>query len=53
MIVNNLICETLDPENCMAKMYYHLKKSNYNFKEEQEFIKDYNNYVIQNKTFSN
>jgi alpha-tubulin suppressor-like RCC1 family protein len=52
MIVNNLICETLDPENATAKLYYHLKNANYSFEEEYDFIQTYNNYVIENKTFN-
>jgi hypothetical protein len=50
MIVNNLICETLDPKNGIARMYLDLK--NYNDKEKQEFIKEYNEYIKQNKTFA-
>jgi hypothetical protein len=50
MIVNNLICETLDPKNGIARMYLDLK--NYNDKEKQEFIKEYNEYIKQNKTFN-
>ena len=30
MIVNNLICETLHPENCVAKLYEILQKINPN-----------------------
>jgi hypothetical protein len=52
MIVNNLICETLDPKNGISKMYYFLKNKNYSFEQEQEFIKIYNNSAIKNRTFS-
>jgi hypothetical protein len=52
MIVNNLICETLDPKNGIARMYLDLKNSNYTDKEKQEFIKEYNEYIKQNKTFN-
>jgi hypothetical protein len=51
MIVNNLICETLDPENGIARMYLDLKKCNYSDKEKEQFIKEYNNYVKEKKTF--
>uniref|UniRef100_A0A6C0IVE5 IPT/TIG domain-containing protein n=1 Tax=viral metagenome TaxID=1070528 RepID=A0A6C0IVE5_9ZZZZ len=52
MIVNNLICETLNHKNGIAKMYFDLEKEKYNFLEKQEFIKKYNNYVIKNNIFS-
>jgi hypothetical protein len=52
MIVNNLICETLNPENTIAKMYYEMKNANLNPKQREQYIKLYNDYVIQNKTFS-
>ena len=51
MIVNNLFCETLDPNNGIAKMYYYLKNNNYNFQEKQNIIKQYNNLL--NKTIDN
>ena len=43
MMVNNLICETLDPENCVAKLYMELKK--YDINEQQILIKQLNEYV--------
>jgi hypothetical protein len=49
MMVNNLICETLDPKNGMAKLYNHLQ--NLNSKEQGDYIKKYNEYVIKNKIF--
>ncbi len=52
MIVNNLICETLDPENTVAKMYYEMKNANLNPKQKEQYIKLYNDYVTQNKTFN-
>jgi streptogramin lyase len=52
MIVNNLICETLDPENGISRMYLDLKNANFALKERENFIKKYNEYVIQNKIFS-
>jgi len=51
MLVNNLICETLDPNNGIAKMYYDMKKANYNDFQKFNFIKKYNEYVIKNKIF--
>jgi sugar lactone lactonase YvrE len=50
MMVNNLICETLHPENGIAKLYKDLK--NLNQEQQQQFIKKYNEYVIKNKVFS-
>jgi hypothetical protein len=52
MIVNNLICETLDPQNGIAIMYSFMKKVNFNFEEKQQFIKRYNSYVKEHKIFS-
>jgi sugar lactone lactonase YvrE len=49
MMVNNLICETLDPKNSIAKLYSHLQ--NLNSKERGDYIKKYNEYVIKNKIF--
>jgi len=49
MMVNNLICETLDPKNGMAKLYNHLQ--NLNSKEQGDYIKKYNEYVTKNKIF--
>ena len=50
MSVNNLICETLHPENGMAKLFRDIQKLNH--EEQCELIKKYNNYVIKNKTFT-
>jgi hypothetical protein len=52
MIVNNLICETLNPVNGIARMYLDMEKNNFTNKEKQEFINKYNQYVAQNKTFT-
>lgn len=52
MIVNNLICETLDPKNGIAQMYLYLKKHNFTKSEEIRFINNYNNYVVKNKIFA-
>lgn len=40
MIVNNLVCETLHPNNIIAKLYTHL--SNCNLEEQCRVIKTYN-----------
>jgi hypothetical protein len=49
MIVNNLICETLHPENGIAKLYRILKIMD---KEQQTaLINCYNELAIKNKTF--
>jgi sugar lactone lactonase YvrE len=50
MMVNNLICETLHPENGIAKLYKILQ--NANPKEQQKIIEEYNEYAIKNKVFS-
>jgi uncharacterized delta-60 repeat protein len=47
MVVNNLICETLDPENMIAKLFTLLP--NYNLQEQSQIIKKYNHIV--NKKF--
>ena len=43
LMVNNLICETLDPENFIAKMYK--KISNLNLDEKNKIIDSYNDFV--------
>ena len=45
MYVNNLICETLDPKNPVAKLYMHLRK--YNLENQQIFIKNYNEFIVK------
>jgi hypothetical protein len=50
MGVNNLICETLHPENCIAKLYGYLQKINP--EEQNDLINKYNEYIIKNKTFT-
>jgi hypothetical protein len=52
MIVNNLVCETLDPNSGIAKMYLDIKKFNYTTEQKNKLYKEYNNYIIQNKIFS-
>jgi hypothetical protein len=49
MIVNNLICETLNPKNGTAKMYMFFKENNVSFEEQKKCIKEYNDYTIKNK----
>ena len=49
MLVNNLICETLDPINTMAKMYIFLSKLN--LSDKNKFITGYNNYVNKSNIF--
>jgi alpha-tubulin suppressor-like RCC1 family protein len=51
MIVNNLICETLDPKNGIAKLYFYIKDSNYTVEQKNSFIQQYNNRVIEKKAF--
>uniref|UniRef100_A0A6C0IRL5 Hedgehog/Intein (Hint) domain-containing protein n=1 Tax=viral metagenome TaxID=1070528 RepID=A0A6C0IRL5_9ZZZZ len=46
MIVNNLICETLDPKNGIAKMHLDMKNNNFTEEQKQDFINNYNNYVM-------
>ena len=50
MVVNNLICETLNPENGTAKLYKYLQK--FNPDEVTDLINIYNKYVIKNKIYS-
>ena len=50
MMVNNLICETLNPENSSAKFYKCLQ--NLNPEEQKNLIENYNEYVIKNNVFS-
>jgi len=50
MVVNNLICETLHPENTIAKIQMVLQ--NLNSDEQQKLIEEYNNYVIKNNVFN-
>jgi alpha-tubulin suppressor-like RCC1 family protein len=51
MIVNNLVCETLDPNSGIAKMYFYIKNSNYTFEQKNNLIKKYNDNVIKEKAF--
>jgi hypothetical protein len=51
MMVNNLICETLDPENGVAKVYMALQKLD-TAEEKQSLIKKINAHVIKNNVFN-
>jgi alpha-tubulin suppressor-like RCC1 family protein len=51
MIVNNLICETLNPINDIAKLYLDMDKRNYTYDKKQQIINNYNNYVKRNNLF--
>jgi UTP-glucose-1-phosphate uridylyltransferase len=50
MLVNNLICETLNPKNAIVEVYKFIDKLNP--KEQESFIKANNKYVIDNKVFN-
>ena len=50
MEVNNLLCETLNPENPIAKMYNLLK--DYSPEEQKQIAKEYNEYTIKNNKFT-
>ena len=50
MVVNNLICETLHPENSIAKVYNMLK--DLSPEKQQKLIKAVNEYAIKNKVYS-
>ena len=52
MMVNNLICETLDPENGVAKVYMALQKLDTE-EEQQSLIRKINAHVIKNDVFNN
>jgi hypothetical protein len=50
MMVNNLICETLDPENGVAKVYMALQTLN--SEDQKSLIRKINAHVINNKVFN-
>jgi hypothetical protein len=50
MMVNNLICETLHPENSVAQIYKVLQKLSP--KGQEELIKGCNEHIIKNKIFA-
>ena len=47
IVVNNLICESLHPENTIAQLYTILQ--GFNLEEQQEIIKQYNEFTLKNK----
>ena len=47
MVVNNMIVETLNPKNVLARLY----NGSMNEKQKEEYIKAYNAYHKENKTF--
>jgi len=49
-MVNNLICETLHPENKMVELYKILSKLS--VADQKQVIKKYNDYSIKNNIFS-
>ena len=50
MMVNNLICETLHPENNMAKIYMVLQKLSP--KGQEELIRGCNEHIVKNNIYS-
>jgi len=40
MLVNNMVCETLDPANNVAKLHYHLK--NMKYEKQKAIVDDFN-----------
>ncbi len=50
MLVNNLICETLHPENSVAKLYLFLKGMSPEM--QQKHIKEYNEEAIEKKIYT-
>jgi len=50
MLVNNLICETLSPENNVAKLYNIFKTCN--FEEKEMLIKEYNKIALKKNKFT-
>ena len=50
MLVNNLICETLHPENDIAKVY--LTLNSLPDEDKQDYIRMVNEHTIQNKVYS-
>jgi hypothetical protein len=50
MEVHNMICETLNPENPIAKLYIMMKNSTP--EEQKRMAKEYNEYTIKNNKFT-
>jgi hypothetical protein len=51
VLVNNLVCESLHPDNGVAQVYMALQKLN--SEERQSLINEINARVIKNKVYSN
>lgn len=50
MVVNNMVCETLNPTGKIAKLHMLCKKENINLNDYGNLINEYNNYSISSKT---
>lgn len=50
MKVNNILCETLNPENPIAKLFHMMK--NFSPEEQKQIAKEYNEYIINNNKFT-
>jgi len=50
IVVNNLICESLHPENTIAKLYTILQ--DLNLDQQKEVIKQFNEFTIKNNIYS-
>jgi hypothetical protein len=50
MMVNNLICETLHPENIIAKLYHTLQ--GLTLQQQNELINALNKYAIENNIYN-
>jgi hypothetical protein len=50
MVVNNLVCETLHPENLVAKLYEILEP--FNEEEKYKLIEKFNAYIVKNKCYA-
>jgi hypothetical protein len=52
MMVNNLIAETLDPNNSIAKLYTIYNFNNLDDYNKIQLINNFNKYVKENKIYS-
>jgi hypothetical protein len=50
ILANNMICESLNPENPIAKLYNLLKT--YSSEEQYRLVKEYNEYTLNNNKFN-
>jgi hypothetical protein len=50
MVVNNLICETLDPENNIAKLQNVMQ--DFSIIDQIKIIKEYNKFIVKNNIFT-